>query len=469
MVDRTGSREDIVEGPAAGRASWIAPAARWLLLFAALAVSTVGVPPGFAEDEEALPPARGTIKIDEAVRRALVSNQDLLTRGENVESSAGRKKQALQGYLPGISARGGWSHGFDADEQGFRLDPNTGNLVPPEEDLYSYNLTLNQNLIDWAQIKRIQSASRGLDATKFDFSQARADLVLATKQQFYVLLASQFLSDVADSALVVSQQELRRVNSLFELGMVARGDVLKAQVRLSQSQLDVIRARNTVVLERSRLAAIMGQDPTDDLIADDSDVSRGPVEVDSVAVTNESLANRSDLKAAYQSWQAAEASVGAAKAGYLPTVSGTLQYNRSQDDDLAFTGTRSRFGGIAVNFPILQSPLGTRGDIQTNRAVAEQARYQHDKKKIEIEVEVRQSIANAQNANEGLGVAREQVGSAEEDLKLSQEKYNVGSGTILELIDAQVALQRSRTNLVQAVTTARIAEAQLERVRGRTP
>ena len=63
-------------------------------------------------------------------------------------------------------------------------------------------------------------------------------------------------------------------------------------------------------------------------------------------------------------------------------------------------------------------------------------------------------------------VATNGLKSAEEDLKLSQEKYNVGSGTILELIDAQVALQRARSNQVQALTEARVADALVARVRG---
>jgi outer membrane protein TolC len=79
---------------------------------------------------------------------------------------------------------------------------------------------------------------------------------------------------------------------------------------------------------------------------------------------------------------------------------------------------------------------------------------------------VREALEAVRQANEGLEVATSGLRSAEEDLKLSQEKYNVGSGTILELIDAQVALQRARSNQVTALTQARVAEAQIARVRG---
>ena len=63
-------------------------------------------------------------------------------------------------------------------------------------------------------------------------------------------------------------------------------------------------------------------------------------------------------------------------------------------------------------------------------------------------------------------VARAGLASSQEDLKLSQEKYNVGSGTILDLVTAQVNLQQAESNYVQAMANARIAEAQIAHVQG---
>ena len=64
-------------------------------------------------------------------------------------------------------------------------------------------------------------------------------------------------------------------------------------------------------------------------------------------------------------------------------------------------------------------------------------------------------------------VARRALESAAENLNLTQQKYNVGSATILELIDAEVQLQRARSDVVSALAAIRVAEAQIERVRGR--
>jgi outer membrane protein TolC len=58
------------------------------------------------------------------------------------------------------------------------------------------------------------------------------------------------------------------------------------------------------------------------------------------------------------------------------------------------------------------------------------------------------------------------VESARENLNLVQQKYNVGSATILDLIDSQVSLLRAASELVSALADIRIAEAAVDRVRG---
>jgi outer membrane protein len=429
---------------------------------AALAVAVLALSaatPVFAQTES---PARGEVTVDEVVRRALEHNHDLLTARENIESAAGRKNQALQRYLPSVTAGIDYQRSFDE-----RFFLQGGVEVPSSADNYSTVFGVSQTLIDWSAYKSIQAANRNLDANKFDYDQARADIVLLAKQQYYTLLRAQLLAEVADSALLVSQQDLRRVQSLFDLGMVARGDVLKAQVRLSQSQLEVISTRNVVVLERARLAALMGQDPNDDLAAV-RDLTPTPAVVDSAAVFNEALVNRPDLKAAEAALAAQNANLGAAKAGYYPTVGAGVRYSYSHDKLTISEEVRSRNGAVSIDIPIFASIWGTKGAIQQSRAARNQAGYAYDRLRLDVQVEVREAVSTARQANEGLIVAQEQVESAREDLKLSQEKYNVGSGTILELIDAQVALVRARSNYVQALTQVRSAEARLERVRGRT-
>jgi outer membrane protein TolC len=444
------------------------------LLVLALALGLAA--PGSVSAKDAPPePVHGDLTVDQAVKLALERNQDLLTSGQNVDAASGQQKQALQRYLPSLSASGSFSHNLN--QTGF-FDPTTGLIVTGNQDNYGVRYVLNQNLIDIAAIRSISAAGKSVDASKLNYAFSRSDLVLGAKQQYYVLLAAQYLATVNDSALVLSERELKRTESLFELGMVAKSDVLKAQVRVSNSKLDVIKANGAVVDERARLARVLGQPPTDDLRASDP-LTETPVTIDSSAIYQEAVANRPDLQAALKTWEAAKAQAGATRAGFLPTVFGQVGYSNQNASgfqpfaafNLPIDDPRrpSRTAGVGINFPLFEGMWGRHGAVQTAQARAEQERYAYDKKRLDVEVEVRGAINSAQQANEGLIVAKDGLTSADEDLKLSQEKYNVGSGTILDLLDPQVNLQKARQQYVVALTAARIAEAQIERARGVQP
>ena len=85
-----------------------------------------------------------------------------------------------------------------------------------------------------------------------------------------------------------------------------------------------------------------------------------------------------------------------------------------------------------------------------------------------LEGEVRQVLLGYQEAVEREALGRRTVESASENLNLVQQKYNVGSATILDLIDSQVQLQRAQSDLVSALADIRVAEAAVERVRGKS-
>jgi len=413
------------------------------------------------------PAVSGDLSVDDAVRLALEKNQDLLSSQNNVDAASGARKQALQSYLPYLSANYAYSRNFNED---IVFNPAT-NTFTGTPDNFSSRYTLRQNIIDFGSFKNIKAAGKDLAASKLNYQFSRSDLVLIVKTQYYALVSAQLVAQVNDSALAVSERELERTQSLFELGMVAKSDVLKAQVRVSNSKLDVIRARGDMVNQRARLAVLLAQEPTDDLRASDR-LSETPVSVDSLAIYQDAVAKRPDLQASYESWQADQSRASAAKAGFLPTVGGSVTYSSSSANGLVpFSGFTEPVGGsrgasVGLSVPFLDGVVGRRGTIQAANARAEQSRYAYEKKKLDIAVEVREAINLARQANEGVQVAKDGLASAEEDLKLSQEKYNVGSGTILELLDAQVNLQSARQQYVNALTAARVAEARIERARG---
>ena len=123
-------------------------------------------------------------------------------------------------------------------------------------------------------------------------------------------------------------------------------------------------------------------------------------------------------------------------------------------------------GSISVNLPIFDG-FAIDSRVASARSQLLNATETRDALMRNLEGEVHQTLLGYQEATEREALARSALSSALENMNLIQQKYNVGSSTILDLIDAQLQLQRSASELVSALADIKIAEAAVDRVRGK--
>ncbi len=298
------------------------------------------------------------------------------------------------------------------------------------------------------------------------------------RRQFYEVVKSYHLLKVSTGALKLARDNERRVRALFEVGSVSKSDLLKARVQTSQSQLDSLTADHNVTAQRIALAGQLGLAEAEigDVDTTLTNATSGPV--DQTALLAEARKGRPDLLAAEAEVKAAERGLSAANAARFPylTANGSMDFNsrshsRSHAEGQAvrsgFGNTdRSASGSLALNLDLFDG-LATDAGIKSARAQVQRARETRDAVVRNLASEVHQAVLGLQEAVERESLARDALASASENLNLVQQKYNVGSATILDLIDSQVQLQRAQNDLVGALAAIRVAEATIERVRGR--
>jgi len=304
-------------------------------------------------------------------------------------------------------------------------------------------------------------------------------VALSVRRQFYEVVKAIKLAEVAEGSLQLARDDERRVRAMFEVGSVSKSDLLKAQVRSAQSELSLLQARHAVIVQRIELARQMG---VEEASLGDMDTLLTPQvqTYDEAALLAEAGSKRPDLIAADASLASARASHGAARLGRLPyvTAGGSVSFNQKTN----FTNT-DRTSGIDLTGETsvdrdLRAQVALRWDIfslatvdariASSKAALLNAQEQRDALRRNLASEVRQAILAHREATESQVAAQRGLESATENLKLTQEKYNVGSATILELIDAQVQLETAKSDLVRALAAIRVAEAQINRVRGQS-
>ncbi len=418
---------------------------------------------------------------DGAVKIALEHSTQMIQARASVLQARGGLWSGYANILPQVSGSMSRNGSFTRESSGTQAFGS--NVFPSstyDAEGYSSSTTISGNwsILDLSSWTSWSSARAGMRAANLDMRATRADVVLATKRQFYEVVKAMHLARVSAQALRLAQDDERRVNALFEVGSVSKSDLLQAKVRTAQSELDSLLANHAVTNQRITLAQQLGV-PEGDLPEVDSTLTATPTKPDPAQVLADARASRPDLKAADASLKSAELALRSARFSRLPyvTLGGSVTpvskrnskfYSNALRDTATFTSGETDHavsGQVAVNLNIFDG-LATEGRVSSAKANVLRARETRDALVRNLESEVRQVLLSYQEATEREALARRTVESASENLNLVQQKYNVGSATILDLITSQVQYQQAQSDLVSALAAIRVAEAALDRVRG---
>ncbi|HTO90474.1 MAG TPA: TolC family protein [Candidatus Sulfotelmatobacter sp.] len=451
----------------------------------AVLVVLLTVAAGQARAEEAAAPA-GPMNADAAVKIALKHGSDAIRSKASIQDALGNYWGAANGVLPAVSLNAGRSGSLTQNQPitlativGTQVVTGTGLL---DVESYQRNAVVSGSwaILNPSAIAGYSSAKNELKSAKLQDLSTRQDIGLSVRRQYYEVVKAIKLAQVSDGALRLSRDNERRVRALFEVGSVSRSDLLKAQVQTAQSELDSITNHQQIVAQRITLANLIGI-PENSMGEVDTTLAYRPMDYDEATLIKEALANRPDLKAADASLKSAHAGLGAARYSRLPylVLSGSVNvkpaFDQKSDADTMpgaphdisrqhVESDRIWSGTIALRWDF---NVGTDSRIASARANLMRAEDTRTALNRDLEGDIRSALFTYRQAVAGSDVAQRSIESATETYKLIQQKYNVGSSTILDLIDAQVQLERAYSDLVNALAVIRVAEAQLNRLAGR--
>lgn len=425
------------------------------------------------------------LSAEKAVQLALQYNSQVVGAQAGVLDAKAGLYGAYSGILPNLQASIARSGRLTEDQVG---NSAFGGIPFPaqttiRDESYSTQPSISGrwSILNLSNLSDFSAARSGMRAAKQSQQATRNDVALTTRRQFYEVVRAVRLAQVANGALKLSRDDERRVRALFEVGSVSRSELYRAQVRSSQSELDSVLSGHAVTVQRINLSRLLGVKESA-MGEVDTVLTANVVEVDEAALFAEAAKSRPDLMAADNELSSAKSSVNSARFLRLPyiTLGGSVTFQSSATstfqqpgggDTIVTSNTkletdRSYGGQVALNWDFFDG-LATDSRIAASQARLLRAKDNRDALYRNLESEVHQAVMTYREAAESERLARRTLESATENLKLIQQKYNVGSSTILDLIDAQVQLQRAQSDVVSALAAIRVGEAQLNRVRGR--
>lgn len=404
-----------------------------------------------------------SLTLQEAIDTALAQHPTLRMGQATVEVAQQRVRQQVAGYLP----RGAYSYTYTRQQRpltaavsGVQVNgEQRQRTISQSFNFNSTTFSLSQLLFDFGRtLDSIRSALASVEASTADFEATRQTVIFSTKQAYYGVLAAQRLLQVAEETVQQNQQHLEEAQSRFQVGLVPRFDVTQAQVQVSNAELNQVTARNNVALARETLRTAMGVTGPFPFTLVDT-LEHGTVTVDDEAILAQAYTNRPELHSIRAQQRAAAAQVSSLQKQYLPSVSGTAQYNWTGRE---YPLQQGWFWGVTLTVPLFDNILTTAqvGEAQANlRNLEAQEENLHQ----QIALEVRQSFLNLLQAEESIRVSKQTLTQAQENLDLAEGRYLDGVGNIIELSNVQVLLASARANHIQALYSYKTAMAQLEK------
>jgi outer membrane protein TolC len=408
--------------------------------------------------------------LSRCVQTALERNADIRVAHARSRQASGAALSSWRGIIPSITAEASYTQ-IRPDEARSQLydESNTFLGVATRQEFASLSATASSNLISIPSIKEKRRRDHLHRGSEFDEIEARNQVVYKVKQQYFVLLKTERLAQVARETERLARDEETRAGALFQVGTVARGDVLKARARRATTQADRLKAENQVDIQASILGQIMGIRPGQ-RIAPDPNLDQVVVIPDSADAIRQAIGARPLLESAKAVESAARSGLFGAHAVRLPELTASVSVDRSRIDETIqgpfgdFSPTRYATewqGSLRATLPIFDG-LAIEGGVRQAKGAMLEAESQRRQRELDVAVEVQQAWLTLREAVQRIDVAREGLTSAEEDHKFSQGRYELGAGTYLDLLTSEVGLANARRSLVEAMADAHIAEAGLE-------
>jgi outer membrane protein TolC len=298
------------------------------------------------------------------------------------------------------------------------------------------------------------------DAAKHELDHTEQEVVFHVIESYYQALLAAKQLDVAEHAAKTAKAIVERSQARFESGLAVESDLLTAKVRLASRQQEAIRARNNLALSLAQLNTGMGVpigssfDLTEKL-SEPQIPSLSLQELESQALTS-----RPDLKriAAEQSAQGQTVSI--AKSAFGPQVNGFAGWEMDNPTFLAGGGGNNWVAGIELKFDLFQGGA-KRAELSRQRALEEKAAAMKQVATDGVRLDVHRAYYDVDASRQQVEVARASIAQAEDSLRINQDRYETGLITITELLSAEEAARRSKTDYWDAVCRFRTSYAGL--------
>ncbi len=403
------------------------------------------------------------LSVDDCVRIGIENNKNLQVSQSKLYSAQQRLKEVKTSELPTLRLNGSYSRLSEVDPfviMGQQIQPSILNNT-------NIRLTLSQPLFTGFRLSSNTDAAE-YNALAFEKDYTR-DVNLLTydiRNAYWSYVKAYELKKTIEKNIEQVRTRLRDLVNQYDAGLATNNDVLKVRVQLSNFEILLLEAGNSMDIGILALNNLMGIPVSTKIQPKVENVYQTVYLPALDSLTTQAFGNRSELKSLGLKIKSNESGIISAKSGWYPQLNLSANYiyanpnSRIFPSQAAFKGTWDV--GVTLSYDIWNWRLTSYQTAQA-KATRDQNTFALELTKNNIELEVAQVYKNLQNTIERFRLTKETVAQATENYRVTNEKFRSGLVLNLEVVDAETSLLLSEINYTTTIIDYFIGVAKLEK------
>ena len=415
--------------------------------------------------------AEEPLTLEASIEIALKNSTVINIAKEGSRSATAQKREAITGFLPKFSTS--YSYQRLNEEPTIKLlpplVPTPMEMVTGTQNNYNWVIEAKQPLFAGGGILANYQASRiGEDTAFLEEKAKNQDVVQEVKIAYFDILRAQRILTAASQSVEMLSAHRDVAENYFKVGMIPKNDLLHAEVELSNGKQILVKAQNAVDLTKARFNTVLKRRifaPVE--IVDILDYQ--PLKQSFEECLN--IAQESRLELKISSLKAAQAGklVRVAQSDYLPSLSLVGNYTRYGDNPSVsgsdFQNAESWYVMAVASWNFWEWGK-TKFRVDASKARENQAIDSAKELSDQITLEIKYAYLLLQEAEKQIAVSQKVIEQAEENFRISEERYKERVATSTEVLDAQTLLTRAKSDYANALGDYNINYARLQRAMG---
>lgn len=405
------------------------------------------------------------LTLDDALKVALSENISVKVADKEVTRTEYAQKGTYASLFPQIDFSGTYQRAIKKQKM-YMMDME---IVVGRNNTYTMGFNAALPLVNAELWKAIQITGMDVELAVEKAKGSKIDLIDQVNQAFYGVLLAKDLYSVYKENYDNAKDSYNDVKAKYDAGKASKFELLSTEVSMQNAEPNVYDAQNSIMLANWKLKALLGIDLNQEIecVGSLSDFENTVAKV--AAYESLSIENNSTVKQLEIQERMLDKTYEMKLAKYYPTLAAQISYNwMAMEEDFKFSNYKFNpysTGVLALTIPIFSG--GKRyNDLKQAKIQQEQFALQKEDAIRNLEIGVKQVVSSLETSLKQYEAAQKTIEGAQAGYEIAKKMYDVGSGTLLELQEAQLGLLQAKLNLNQSVFTYMTLKSSLDKLLG---